>query len=159
DPGSSLAFTSLGLVLSCDLIGREFEKGFDFAGSEAALRKAKELDPSNIEAKVGLAILLEHNAQGVRYASDSRLDEAITEYRAVQRELVNGQLANNLPVALLRAGQYREVKETTQSLPSNPARQSMIVAAIAAGESVDAALREINRLASNDETRRQVLAS
>ena len=55
EPGSSLAFSTLGLVLKCDLIGRQFKKGMDFYGAVAAYRKAIALDPKDKEARANLA--------------------------------------------------------------------------------------------------------
>ena len=77
EPKLAYAYYNLGFVYLNDLIGRQFKPGFDPVEAEKAYRKAKELDPDDLEARKDLALLLEHDDRGVRYAPKSRMKEAI----------------------------------------------------------------------------------
>src|SRR5206468_3287157 len=56
DPTSARAFKTLGWVLQHDLVGRRLKKGFDLAGSVAAYRRARQLDPDDVSLASDLAI-------------------------------------------------------------------------------------------------------
>ena len=105
EPNSALAWKTLGWTLQHDAVGRRFGEGFDRAGAIAAYRKARELEPKNTDIAADLAVLLEHDVNGVRYSPEANLDLAITEYQA-RRKLLSeddaksDEYANNL---LLRA--------------------------------------------------------
>ena len=67
EPKLAPAWRHLGWVLQHDEIGRRFGAGFDRAGAIAAYRKARSSIPRIRSCRTDLAILLEHDAAGVRY--------------------------------------------------------------------------------------------
>src|SRR5205823_1057651 len=85
EPGSALAFSTLGWVLEHDLIGRTLKKGMDYEGAIAAHRKAIALDPKDTQARATLALMLEYGPDGIRYAENARLKEAVVEFRELKK--------------------------------------------------------------------------
>jgi tetratricopeptide (TPR) repeat protein len=83
-PRSVLAYRAQGWVLHHNVIGVEYGKGFDYDGSMASYRKAIELDPGDLDAWQSLTELLEYNRNGIRYAPDAQLAEAIEILRYVK---------------------------------------------------------------------------
>jgi Flp pilus assembly protein TadD len=110
DPKSSTAWQALAAAYGHDTFGRIKQGNWNGGESEKAYRKAVELDPDDQIARMNLAILLEYNAHGWRYAKDSRLNDAITLYREMLKKPENPQVEQNLAIALLRAGQFDEAK-------------------------------------------------
>ena len=102
------------LVLAHDPLGRKLHAGFDRAGAERAFRKALELNPDDIETRGELAILLEHNHDGERYGPGADLDLAIDEYRLLDESLPLLSLENNLRVALMHSGRFKELLAVTR---------------------------------------------
>lgn len=109
DPESPLAHEALGFVLLHDLFGRQLRPGWERAESEAALRRALELDDAATTPRYNLALLLEHDEHAVRYGPRSRLDEAAAEYRVLRDELGVTAYDHNLLVVLWRSGRWDEV--------------------------------------------------
>lgn len=160
EPASAEAYRTLAWILQHDLVGRRFEKGWDPPAAEAAYRKAIALDKDDVLARVNLAILLEHNAYGDRYAKGARLADAIQEYEAVKDKL--GELAgveDNLPVALLRAERYADLRDLLKSMPSTPNRRALAVAAVARLEGPAAALQEARKLITEEKGRAALLVN
>jgi tetratricopeptide (TPR) repeat protein len=87
EPKSARGHHALGFVLTHDLIGRELRNGFDLDGAVAAYRKAKELAPQDINIRAELAMLLQHDKEGIRYRKDARLGEAVDEYLAMKKDI------------------------------------------------------------------------
>lgn len=145
DPKSAIAYETLASILEHDLIGRRFEKGFDFSGAETAYRKAIELDPSDKTAAGNLAILLEHNAKGQRYGAGAKLDEAILQYRSLGEDLQQLGLEDNVLFALMRARRFNELKESAQKLPPSPTRRTLRLVGIAATEGAEAAKKQASQ--------------
>ena len=134
EPSSAVAWQTLGWVLQHDLVGRRFGKGFDYAGSVAAYRKAKALDPKDTVIAGDLAILLEHDADGERYSTDSHLSEAITEYRARKKLLAaddTDSLEDNLAFALFYAGRFEESRDWAMKAARTQSRNELELASIA----------------------------
>jgi Tfp pilus assembly protein PilF len=159
EPGSALAHRTLGWVLQHDLIGRRFGKGFDFAGAEAAYRKARTLSPSDADVRGDLAILYEHDPDGERYSPRARLGDAINEYRALEKDLGEKSLGENLLFALFWARRFGELQQAARPMPSSSARDQLLVAAAAAEGGVDAALREAATLTDSERRRSAVEAA
>jgi len=147
EPTSAKAYENLATVLKHDLVGRDLKKGYDRAGAVAAYRKALELDPDDTEARANLAILFEHDEFGRRYGAGAQMTEAIAEYRKIEGKLADIGIPQNLEVALLRAGQMKELREYLGKQPDSETKRALQLAATAALEgsaaAIEAASREI----------------
>lgn len=158
EPESALAHQFLGWALLHDPVGRPFAEGWDREGAAEALRRAKELDPDNEVVRRNLAVLLEHDAEGVRYAPGADLDAAVDEYRAYREDLGDPSLDTNLLVALVRARRFEEAEELARELAQDAAVRMHLLAAVAATDGVEAAVREA-RSVDGEEERRAALAA
>jgi Flp pilus assembly protein TadD len=159
EPNSAGAYKTLAWVLSRDLLGREFAKGYDRDGAEAAYRKAKELDPDDKATVGNLAILLEHDPDGTRYGTDAKMDAAIREYESIKDKLAEIQISDNLIIAMLHAGRFKELKEQLKILPPSELRRTILVEAIAAADGSKLAVQEARRLGRSASERSTMLAS
>jgi tetratricopeptide (TPR) repeat protein len=157
EPGSSAAHRTLGWVLEHDALGRRFKKGFDREGAEAAYRKAKELDPRSVLPRASLAILLEHNEEGVHFGEGAKLAEALREAQALRAELDNGSLDVNIMISLLKLRRFDELEAFARSLPGTPTRNEFLVAALGARRGARAAVLEAGKLFSDPGQRRDGL--
>ncbi len=86
EPRSAAAFSALGWTSEFNIIAVRFARGFDWKGSIAAWQKAKQLNPKDTDARLQLIDLYEHDANGFRYSSASRLADAIREYNELKRQ-------------------------------------------------------------------------
>src|SRR5262249_43487956 len=111
EKGSAHAYRVLGWVLQHDALGRRFGKGFDRAGAVAAYRKSVEIEPDDESGRANLAILLEYDSQGERYADAAQVREAASVYQALRKDLRTKTYDTNLLIALLRSGQYAEARK------------------------------------------------
>jgi len=161
DPKSALAWRHLGWILQHDELGRRFGPGFDRAGAVAAYRKARELDPKDLSVRTELAILLEHDARGQRYTPQSDLAAAIDEYRTAKKDFGAEAAAvdENLLIALARAGRFPEAKELAAQMKDSQTGSVLSLAATAATDGVEAAVREGERRFSDDRARASALQS
>ena len=147
-----------------DAVGRRFGEGFDRAGAIAAYRKARELDPLNADIVADLAVLLEHDLNGVRYSAKANLDEAIAEYQ-VRRKLLSDQearsddYANNLYYALLYAKRYPELRDTLRQAGPSLTQRALLITTVAAERGGAAAIEASRTLVSSEQDRRSALAS
>jgi tetratricopeptide (TPR) repeat protein len=157
DPKSSFAWQMLGWTLQHDELGRLRRKGFDRDGAIAAYRKAIEIDAENWEARGDLAILLEHDANGERYGKGAQLGSAITEYLGMKEKLAEFNIADNLGVAYLRAGKWKEGEEYVKTLPVTTNRRTIQLTATALGEGAGVAIVRASKEISDDSTRRTAL--
>src|SRR5262249_3616772 len=158
EKNSAQAYRDLGWVLQHDALGRRFGKGFDRAGAVAAYRKSVELEPDNEQGRANLAILLEHDSQGERYADAAQVREAGSVYQALRRDLKTKTYDTTLLIALLRSGQYAEARKLALELPSGAERDQLLLAAVAATDGPEAALREASHLSVDPEPRRAAIA-
>jgi len=142
EPASADAYAQLAFVLEDDLIGRRFKKGWDQAGALAALQKAVELDPKNSTNRANYAILLEYNSDGVRYGQGARLNDAIEQYRLIGDDLANMRMADNLPMVLMRAKRFPELKQEAEKEEASPNREAQLLVARAAMDGSAAAISE-----------------
>ncbi|HEX3744720.1 MAG TPA: DUF3857 domain-containing protein [Bryobacteraceae bacterium] len=110
DAKFTLGWQQLADVYEHDTFGRSMQGNWSPAEAEKCYRKALELDPDNDNIKMNLAILLEFNTHGWRYAKDSRLDESIALYGEILKKHDNQQVEKNLTIALLRAGKLEDAK-------------------------------------------------
>src|SRR3569832_1339248 len=146
-------------MLQHDAVGRRFGEGYDRAGAIAAYRRARELDPSNTDIAADLAVLLEHDADGVRYSPRANLDQAIAEYQARRKLLSdedakNDDYANNLYYALLYAQRYAELRDTLRGQPAGLAQRALTITAIAAERGAREGVDASRELVSSEADRR-----
>jgi tetratricopeptide (TPR) repeat protein len=154
EPKNRHAQEMLALALQHDLLGRPQRKGADLAGAIAAMRKAKELEPDEADARVKLARLLTYGEDGAQYGRNAHLAEAIDEYHALAKDLgEKGQAYDGeLMLVLAHAGQFKELKELADTAADKQRRNLGHMLVTAATEGADSALRELS--AFDLETRR-----
>src|SRR5262249_4888724 len=128
-------------------------------GAEAAYRKAKELDPDDKAIVGNLAILLEHDPDGTRYGAKAKMDAAVKEDESIKDKLDELQISDNLIIAMLHAGRFKELKERLKILPPNELRRTMLVEAIAASADSKLAVQEARRLGGSASERSILLAN
>lgn len=152
---TATAYRNLGWTLQHDLVGRRFKKGSDPVAAEAAYRKALEIDPTDTVARGDLAILLEHDEQGVRYGTEADLGGAITEYELLLDESdPSDPIYDNLLNALMYAGRFEELKERLGDPHDSP---SLFLVATAATDGPEPAVKEASRLSPYAEDRYPML--
>ncbi len=160
EPGSALAHETLGWILQHDLIGRRFERGFDLEGARAEYRKALEIDPDDLSTRIDLAILLEYDEEGDRYTQKGDLKGAVEQYRELKKRKSSwSHLDNNLLYDLFFSGQYKEVEQLASELGSDNVRTSLAIAARAAAEGSEAALKKSLELTADEESRMEALST
>ena len=160
EPSSALAWEEQGWLLQHDLVGRRLGHGFDMAGAIAAYRKAKALDPKNLNLGIHLAFLLEHDARGVRYGAKAPLNDAIAEYSARKKLLGDDQEDSNetsFAVALMYAGRFRELRDWATTVGPSVERDAFALTATAVLSGASAAISESDQLGGNEATRAQRL--
>lgn len=153
EPGYARAYRMQGIILQHDLFGRPYRKGFDLPGAVAAYRKAKELDPKDENIRAELAKLLEYGEEGLLFGKNAKLDEAITELRALIAD-DHPEYQPELYLALTRAERFDDLKKELETA-TNPVQRSLWrVVALAITENKAAAVREA---ASVDQSQRKEL--
>jgi transglutaminase-like putative cysteine protease/Flp pilus assembly protein TadD len=156
EPGSALAQKTLAEILEYDLVGRQFRRGSDYVGAEAAFRAAKKLDPEDTAIVGNLAILLEYNPEGERYGPGAKVKAAVAEYRSLKEEqLAQIGLKNNLAFALFYAGEFGAAKKNAEGL--NPQLNGVIVASETAWNGTEAGMAEGRKRTGNETDLKTVL--
>jgi transglutaminase-like putative cysteine protease/tetratricopeptide (TPR) repeat protein len=156
EPGSALAQKTLAEILEYDLVGRQFRRGSDYAGAEAAFRAAKKLDPEDTAIVGNLAILLEYNPEGERYGPGAKMKAAVAEYQSLKEEqLARIGLRNNLAFALFYAREFGAAKENAEAL--NPELNGVIVASETAVNGTEAGMAEARKRTGNETDLKTVL--
>ena len=147
-PKSALAYATLGWVLQFNMIGVHFGPGFDLNGAVEAYRKAKELDPEDLEIRENLAILYEYDTDGVRYASVPGLKNAIEEYRELTKvdKATGERYEDNILFDLLYSQQYKELLAELGPLPSTLTRSSLGISATIALNGLDAGIKRADQI-------------
>jgi tetratricopeptide (TPR) repeat protein len=141
DPKSATAYAVLGFVLTHDLMGRSFAKGYDRAGARAAYEKARALNPQHYGAALELAELLERDQRGWRFEAGVDMRAAASAWRAVVELDPSDAHRTSLARALMWAGDAAGAEAILQKLPESADRNSMLVAAVAMTQGADAAQR------------------
>ena len=165
EPKSALAWKTLGWTLQHDAVGRRFGEGFDRAGAIAAYRKARALDPSELDIAADLAVLLEHDDHGVRYSAKANLEQAVDEYQAraqaaERRAAKSDDYANNLYYALLYPRRFEELRDALRQQPAEHRAARADHAAMAAERDGSArAIEARARFVSSESDRRTALTS
>jgi len=164
EPGLALAWKTYGWTLQHDAVGRRFAEGYDRAGAIAAYRKALQIEPKNADIAADLAVLLEHDASGVRYSPEADVGEAISIYLARRAQLgedaVRGDdYANNLYYALLYSRRFAELRETLRAAKPSLPQRALMITALAAEKGGAAAIEASRTLVNSESDRRSALAS
>lgn len=158
EPDSALAWQTLAMILEHDLVGRKLRPGSDYAGAEAAFRKAAELDPEDKTIIANLAILLEYNRWGLRSGPGARLKAAVAEYSKLTPEKrAEFGIANNLAFALFYDGDCAGASKAALALPSPP--PSLLVACEASLNGTPAGIAEARKRSSGEEQFREVVTT
>jgi tetratricopeptide (TPR) repeat protein len=159
-PDSAVLHARLADVLTNDLLGRRFRRGMDWQGAAEAYRTALKLDPTNPTTRANYAILLEHNEHGQRYAAE-RLDESIKQYRrAIDEQLKPIVPTINLALVLLQAERFGELKELVEERPNSSSElQAYLLAATAAEDGAEAAVRKSRRIERRPASRSELLVT
>ncbi|WP_224362535.1 DUF3857 domain-containing transglutaminase family protein [Hyalangium versicolor] len=157
EPKSALGWRTLGWVLEHDTLGRRFKPGFDYAGAVAAYHKARALDPGDFETRGDLGILLEYGPEGERYAKDSRLAEAVDEYKALREELDRQDMDDHLLLDLFLLERYAELLKLGGTMESSPLRDSVRLSASALVDGTSVAVRNAAKWVTSVDARREAL--
>ncbi len=159
EPKSVDAWRNLGWIREHDAVGRLRHLGYDRAGALAAYRQAKALPQEEWTPIGDLAILLEHNVAGDRYAPDADLDGAIAEYRAIGSEkLAKVSLNNNLNYALFYAGRLEDLRKSVAERKDSTARMFAVALAAVDG-GAPAAVKEAGTIQDANERRQALLTA
>jgi len=110
DPKSPQAWQALAWTWQNDTFGRLRQGDWNRAEALKALRKALELDPDDVVAKMDLAILLEFNERGERYGKNIDEKESIALYRELLKKQPNPIIESNLTAALFYDNQLEEAR-------------------------------------------------
>ncbi|HMH12298.1 MAG TPA: hypothetical protein VK578_04255 [Edaphobacter sp.] len=159
-PHSAFAYNAQAWVLHHNVIGIDYGKGFDYESSLASYRKAIELNPNDLDLRQSLANFLEFNRNGIRYASDSSLTEAIEIYRYVKKHqgAVEPEVEDNLIIDLFYAGLYREALAELSTLQESPVRNGVAVASIAASQGPPAAIAFADQIHGDEQKKKDALS-
>lgn len=156
-PDDTEAWDNLAWVLQHDSLGHRFGKGWDRAGAVAAYRRLLALDADRDYSRADFAIMLEHDAAGVRYADRAGLDAALEQYRLMKVPLDDLDLEENPVLDLMHLGRFAEMEAAAAGLSDPKRREVHLLVARAALGGAAAAVAGMNRQASRDE-QRQYLA-
>lgn len=159
DPKSAVAHSTLAWILQHDLVGRRFKTGFDYEGALTAYRAALAIDPKDLGNRANYAILLEHDKWGIRYTKHALLDEAIKQFRQLQKddEKEFAQYQDNILYDLFYLGRYQELLNEAAGLSKTDTRRQLTVAATAALQSVEAAKQQAAQITNDDQSRNKTL--
>ena len=156
-PDSAIAQKTLAQVLECDLVGRQYHRGADFAGAAEAYRAAEKLDPKDEDIPIYLAFILLHNANGDLDQPGADFDGAIAEYKKsmAQDPGFQGTL-KNLAVTFFYAGDFDQAIATAQAM--NPQNDDLIVASVTVLHGPQAGMAEAAKRSSTEDTRKRMLS-
>jgi tetratricopeptide (TPR) repeat protein/transglutaminase-like putative cysteine protease len=157
EPSSVVGWRILGWVLQHDSLGRRFKPGFDYAGALAAYRKARAIDPDDFETRGDLGILLEYGPRGERYGEDSRLEEAVEEYKALREELDRQDMDDHLLLDLFLLERYAEVLKLASGLEPSALRNSLRLSASVLVDGSAAAVKNATKWVPTVDARREAL--
>ncbi len=134
DPKSSQAWQALAWAWQNDSFGRLRQGDWNKDEAVRFQRKAVEADPDDMVAKTDLAIVLEFNPRGERYADPAGMKEAIALYREVLKKQASPILETNLLSSLFYSGQTADAADEAAKAP-DPQRTVFLTAITAMRES------------------------
>jgi transglutaminase-like putative cysteine protease/tetratricopeptide (TPR) repeat protein len=149
-PKSALAHLALASALTHDLLGRPFRPGIDWSGAAESYRKALELDPTDWGIRARYAQLLERGPDGSHYGPESRLEEALDQYRQARKQ--RGQAENPEDVdtwfalLLLRTGKLAEAEKAADGGTASSRIPAVLLAVITAARGPEQALQKSRQL-------------
>ena len=145
EPSNAKAHSMLATTLEHDLLGRPLRSGCDLPGAIAALRKAKELDPTNAHVRARLAELLTYGDRSLKFGRNAHLAESIDEYKSLLKDLGKEGAGYQPPLMLVlcHAGRWDEVKELVKTETDVRQRNLFHITAVVATEGSAAGLREL----------------
>ena len=158
-PELALAHGNLAWTILHDEFGRLLTRGTDIARARSEYESARRLQPSDSSYARNLAVLDEYNDALVRYGPGAKLDDAVTLYRSIEKDIKDTDFWPNLSIDLLYLGRFQEIKTTLKEGASTPTLQALYVAASAALDGTAAAQKEAARLVASAEDRRKVQSS
>lgn len=161
EPNSFIAYSTLAQVFKNDLVGRPVKKGMDYAAAVAAYKKAIALDPKDKETRANLALLLEYDADGIRYADPATLKEAVGVLSDLKKldEDYERSYEDNILYDLWYAHDYKGVLNYAATLPSSEVRKGLVVAAMSVEAGSDAALKKSLETTTDEQSRNKVLGN
>lgn len=161
DPNSFIAYSTLAEALKNDLVGRSVKKGMDYPGAVAAYKKAIVLDPKDKEARANLALLLEYDANALRYNDPAALKQAVEVLGELKKLDADYERSyeDNVLYDLWYANDYQGVLDYAAPLPSSDVRRGLVVAATAVESGIDVALKKSLETTSDEPSRNKVLAN
>jgi tetratricopeptide (TPR) repeat protein/transglutaminase-like putative cysteine protease len=154
EPSNAKAHAMLATVLEHDLLGRYLRHGCDLTGAIGALRKAKQLDPSDAALRARLADLLTYGDDIYKFGRNAHVNEAIDEYKLLLKDLGKEASAYQPPLmlALSHAGRWDEVKELVKTETDVRQRDLFRIMSVTVTEGSTAGVRELGAF---DDTQRQ----
>ena len=159
DPHSEQAWEAMGQAYEHDSFGRLRAGDWNSAEAEKAYRKAIEFAADKTFAQNELAILLEFNSKGDRYAADARLDEAVAMYRAIRKGHRNDTIQRNLVILLMRAGKYEEARSEVKSLDPSTHKAALAVIVASLTDGPGRAILDAQKDEPDPNTRHTILLS
>jgi len=154
EPANSKAWVMMATVLEHDLLGRQLRNGCDLPGAVAAMRKAKEHEPTDALIRAQLADLLTYGDDNVKFGPNAHLIESIDEYKSLAKDLgKEGRVyLPSLMLVLTHLGRWDEVKELVKTETNIEQRDIFHILVATATEGSAAGLKE---LAAFDDTKRR----
>jgi transglutaminase-like putative cysteine protease len=163
EPKYAFAWKVQGWMLQHDAVGRRFGAGYDRDGAIAAYRKARALDPQDLDIAADLGVLLEHDERGERYADKASLELAVAEYKARATLMREGQKADrytdNLYYSLLYLRRFGEARDGLKKEDLTSTRRALTLAAIAGADGAARAIEAARDIAGSESDRRTALKS
>jgi tetratricopeptide (TPR) repeat protein len=158
EPDSAAAHARLAWTYLIGPFARVFEPGSDLAAASSEYAAAAKLAPDEMLYTVNQAIIAEYGTNLIRYSKGARLDDALAIYAKIEKELKGSNWENNPAYDLLRLGRFKELKESTKAPTNSKQRKALFVAAVAAVDGVQVALREAARVAQAADDKREILS-
>ncbi len=143
-PKLAVAWATLGEMDQHNLLGQKFTYGFDRPGAIAAYTRASELDPEDADIGTGLIDSYLMNEHGVMFGRGSQVEPGL-ERLAAWRQKHGNRIDDWYAEALFRAGKYKELAELGPKLALSDRGAGAWVAAVAAGQSPERAVKLIER--------------
>jgi tetratricopeptide (TPR) repeat protein len=157
-PRSPEVWAELGGILSHDLRGNAFGKGWDREGAIDAYQKALELrEEGSILA--GLALVLEYGPDGERYGAEARLPEALELYARHRALEHSHEMETREATTALRAGQCKRTRERLPWVSDRPERLRLLLTCAALEGGVERALRVLEEAEGGPSQRAEALES